>query len=171
MTTELVTKKSRRTKGKDADLASELESLEEEIGKVREKLSREQKETSKLKEILADSMALKTQAVSAKAESDAKVREQTRRIDDLEKELLKAMSVTKNAEQQSKESNKVKGDTVKETKRLLEENEQMQNEVSYFNALRLSQDDTVAHPFQQNLEQHLLKSCAAERAYCAVEVA
>jgi chromosome segregation ATPase len=132
LTTELVTKKSRRTKGKDADLASELESLEEEIGKVREKLSREQKETSKLKEMLADSMALKTQAVSAKAESDAKGREQTRRIDDLEKELLKAMSVTKNAEQQSKESNKVKGDTVKETKRLLEENEQMQNEVWYF---------------------------------------
>jgi hypothetical protein len=79
-------------------------------------------------------MALKTQAVSAKAESDAKVREQTKRIDDLEKELLKAMSVTKNAELQSKESNKVKGDTVKETKRLLEENEQMQNEVLYFGA-------------------------------------
>jgi chromosome segregation ATPase len=139
LTTELVTKKSRRTKGKDADLASELESLEEEIGKVREKLSREQTETSKLKEKLADCMALKTQAVTAKAESDAKVREQTKRIDDLEKELLKAMSVTKNAELQTKESNKVKGDTVKETKRLLEENEQMQNEVLYLGAFMTSE--------------------------------
>lgn len=138
LTIELVSKKSRRTTGKDADLASELESLEEEIGKVREKLSREQAETAQLKEKLADNVALKTQAVSAKAESDAKVREQTRRIDDLEKELLKAMSVTKNAELQSKESNKVKGDTVKETRRLLEENEQMQNEVWFIGTFMAS---------------------------------
>ena len=41
------------------------------------------------------------------------------------------MSVTKNAELLGKESNKVKDDTVKETRRLLEENELMQNEVIY----------------------------------------
>ena len=82
-----------------------------------------------MKDRLADSDAAKIQAVNAKLEADATIRQQTKRIDDLGKELLKAMSVTKNAEQQSKESNKVKGDTVKETRRLLEENEHLQNEV------------------------------------------
>ena len=129
LTTELVSKKGRRGTGKDADLAAELENLEEEIGKVRDKLASEQAENLKLRDKLVDSEAAKSQAVNAKLESDAKVREQTRRIDDLGKELLKAMSVSKNAEMQSKESNKVKGDTVKETRRLLEENEHLQNEV------------------------------------------
>ena len=129
LTTELVRKRGRRGTGKDADLAAELENLEEEFGRVRDKLSREQTEISKLREKLADSEAYRTQAFAAKSESDAKVVDQGRRIDDLGKELLKAMSFTKNAEILSKESNKVKGDTVKETKRLLEENEHMQNEV------------------------------------------
>lgn len=129
LTTELVSKRGRRGTGKDADLAADLENLEEEFGRVRDKLSREQTEISKLREKLADSEAYRTQAFAAKSESDAKVVDQGRRIDDLGKELLKAMSVTKNAEILSKESNKVKGDTVKETKRLLEENEHMQNEV------------------------------------------
>ena len=99
------------------------------MGKVRDKLAYEQAQTSKLKDKLADSEAAKIQAVNSKSESDAKIRDQTKRIDDLGKELLKAMSVSKNAEIQSKESNKVKGDTVRETRRLLEENEQLQNEV------------------------------------------
>ena len=129
LTTSLVSKKGRRGTGKDADLAVELENLEEEFGRVRDKLSREQTEISKLREKLADSEAYRTQALSAKSESDAKVVEQGKRIDDLGKELLKAISVTKNAEILTKESNKVKGDTVKETKRLLEENEHLQNEV------------------------------------------
>ena len=129
LTTELVSKRGRRGTGKDADLAAELENLEEEFGRVRDKLSREQTEISKLREKLADSEAYRVQAFAAKSESDAKVVDQGKRIDDLGKELLKAMSVTKNAEILSKESNKVKGDTVKETKRLLEENEHMQNEV------------------------------------------
>lgn len=129
LTRELVSKKGRRSTAKDADLAAELEKLEEKMGKVRDKLANEQAQTSKLKDKLADSEAAKTQAVNSKMESDAKIRDQTKRIDDLGKELLKAMTVSKNAELQSKESNKVKGDTVKETRRLLEENEQLQNEV------------------------------------------
>lgn len=129
LTTELISKRGRRVTGKDADLAAELENLEEEFGRVRDKLSREQTEISKLREKLADSEAYRIQAFAAKSDSDAKVVDLGRKIDDLGKELLKAMSVTKNAEILSKESNKVKGDTVKETKRLLEENEHMQNEV------------------------------------------
>jgi hypothetical protein len=84
----------------------------------------------KLKERLIDSEAARSQAVSVKLESDAKIREQTRRIDDIGNELLRATNLSKNAELQSKESNKMKGDTVKETRRLLEENEQLQNEVN-----------------------------------------
>ena len=129
MTTTLVSKRGRRGTGKDSDLAVELENLEEEFGRVRDKLSREQTEISKLREKLADSEAYRTQALAAKSESDAKVADQGKRIDDLGKELLKALSITKNAEILTKESNKVKGDTVKETKRLLEENEYLQNEV------------------------------------------
>lgn len=131
LTREIVSKRGRRGTGKDADLAAELEKLEDEIGKVRDKLSREQAETSILREKLADSEAHKAHALSMKSESDGRAREQAKRIDDLGKELLKAMSVTKNAELQGKESNKVKDDTVKETRRLLEENEIMQNEVIY----------------------------------------
>ena len=38
LTTELVSKRGRRGTGKDADLAAELENLEEEFGRVRENL-------------------------------------------------------------------------------------------------------------------------------------
>ena len=146
LTTALVSKKGRRGTGKDADLAAELENLEVEFGRVRDKLSREQTEISKLKEKLADSEAYRTQALAAKSESDAKVVEQVKRIDDLGKELLKAMSVTKNAEILTKESNKVKGDTVKETKRLLEENEHLQNEV-IISCLSLLRDIILGNHF------------------------
>ena len=90
LTTSLVSKKGRRGTGKDADLAVELENLEEEFGRVRDKLSREQAEISKLREKLADSEAYRTQALSAKSESDAKVVEQGKRIHDLGKELSSA---------------------------------------------------------------------------------
>lgn len=129
MTSELVSKKGRRGTGKDADLAVELENLEEELSDLRDKLSSERLEVSKLNERLLESDAQKSQAILAKSESDGKVKEQIRRIEELGKELIKASSVTKNAEILSRESNKMKTDNVKETRRLLEENEHLQDEV------------------------------------------
>jgi septal ring factor EnvC (AmiA/AmiB activator) len=130
LTTELVSKKGRRGKGKDADLAAELENLEEELDKIREKLSSEQTEMLKLRAVLKESEATKVQALSAKSQSDSKIKEQLRRIEDLGNELVKATNVSNKAEILSKESNKVKGDTVKETRRLLGENELLQDEVN-----------------------------------------
>lgn len=106
-----------------------MESLEAENEELRTQLEAGQLTISDLREQLSNSSVKVTTLQAEKLEADKKIRAQTKRIEELEKEIVDVQNRGRTAELQSKEFNKQKSANVKEAQRLWDENETLKEEV------------------------------------------
>jgi len=110
----------------DADLDSRIEEMQDQLAEADTQIA-------KLKEELTDSNASRSIMKSEKQELEKKSKEQAKKIEDLEKDLLQTLAKSREAEKTTKEMQKYKGDSVRETKKLFDENEQLQQENKQMN--------------------------------------
>lgn len=121
----VVSKKAKKSNNGNNDIDSDLDGRLEEL---QDQLTEADSEIARLKEALTDTNASKSIISKEKQELDIKCKEQAKKIDELEKDLLQTLSKAREAERASKEMQKNKGDSVRETKKLFDENEQLQQE-------------------------------------------
>ena len=123
----------RKKGGKDSDVSNALEpaDLTAENDELREIQVRNQEEIDALKIQISESAAKYRRLEEEKLDADAKVKASARRIDALEKEVLDVTNKSRSTELQSKEADKQKTATIKETRRLFEENDQLREEVDF----------------------------------------
>ena len=118
-------KKAKKNNNGNNDIDSDLESRLEEL---QDQLTEADSEIARLKESLTDSNASKSIISKEKQELDIKCKDQAKKIEELEKDLMQTLSKAREVERASKEMQKNKGDSVRETKKLFDENEQLQQE-------------------------------------------
>jgi chromosome segregation ATPase len=123
------------TKGKKrgGNNKEELDALEAENDDLRSQIEASQLQVSDLREQLSNANVKNTTYKNEKIESDKKIKAQTKRLEELEKEIVEVNNRGRSAELQSKEFNKQKSANVKEAQRLWEENETLKEEVNYSN--------------------------------------
>jgi chromosome segregation ATPase len=100
-----------------------------EIDDLKAKQEQDHLEIAKLNEELAEAKAKSMIVLNEKADLETRVKTQSKRIDELEKELVRVNNVSKSASQQSQEFSKLKSETNKETIRLLQDIEVLQEQV------------------------------------------
>lgn len=100
-----------------------------ELEELRGKTAQDQEEIVKLENLLADTNARLTASISEKSSLESRTKGLNKRIEELEKELFESNNRNRSAEQQSIELSKLKSATTKETQRLYEDNERLQEEV------------------------------------------
>jgi chromosome segregation ATPase len=114
--------------GADASAVMEIAELNEQVEDQQEKIDKYLADISKLKDSLTEANANMKIAQDEKVDVESKLRDATKRVDALEKDILDATNKSKTSEQQSKEASKQKSETVRETKRLYEENDHLREE-------------------------------------------
>ncbi len=129
----------RGKKGGKSDAGSmlELADLTTENDELREQQSRDAAEIAKLKEKFSESNAVQKRVEEEKLEAEVRAREYSNRIDTLEKEIVEVTNKSRTAEMHSQEAGKQKSNTIKETKRLFEENDKLREEVKILCAIHL----------------------------------
>eukprot|EP01035_Chromulina_nebulosa_P017755 gene17755-23355_t len=124
--------------GGDNDAATYMAENEE----LRSKQEQDQIEINKLKDQLSEANARYTVLSNEKIASDTRNKSLNNRINELEREIVEMSSKSRSAVQQSQDFNKLKNATVKETKRLFEENEILQEENRRLNeSIKKLEDD------------------------------
>jgi chromosome segregation ATPase len=113
----------------DASSMLEMADLTAENDELREKQGRDAADIAKLQEKLSEAMVEFKSMKDEKFEAEARVRDYSKRIEVLEREVVEVNNRSRAAEIQSQEAGKQKSNTVKETKRLFEENDKLREEV------------------------------------------
>lgn len=116
--------------GKDSEnSAMEISEFIAEIDDLKAKQEQDHLELAKLNDELAESKAKCLLIQTEKADLEMRVKTQSKRIDELEKEVVRVNHISKSATQQSQEFSKLKSETNKETIRLLQDIETLQEQV------------------------------------------
>lgn len=121
----VVSKRAKKSAGNSNEIDADLEGRLEEL---QDQLTEADSEIARLKEALTDSNAAKSIMKTEKQELEIKCKDQSKKIEELEKDLLQTLAKSREAEKASKEMQRYKGDSVRETKKLFDENEQLQQE-------------------------------------------
>ena len=128
---EILKRGKRGGKDVDAGTALEIESLIQENDELKEKQVQTAMEIVQLKDQVSESAARYKRLEEEKRQSDSDLKAAQKRIDSLEKEVVDVNTKSRMKEMQSNEAEKQKIATVKETRRLFEENDQLREEVIF----------------------------------------